>query len=67
MRRKMMAAVLTMAMVTAMVSGCGSSTDTANAGNSTNEAASAEATETAKTMHRILQTEPCTKLESYSM
>jgi putative ABC transport system substrate-binding protein len=48
MRRKMMAAVLTMAMVTAMVSGCGSSTDTANAGNSTNEAASAEATETAK-------------------
>ena len=48
MRRKMMAAVLTMAMVTAMVSGCGSSTDTANAGNSTNEAASAETTETAK-------------------
>lgn len=48
MRRKMMAAVLTMAMVTAMVSGCESSTDTANAGNSTNEAASAEATETAK-------------------
>ena len=48
MRRKMRAAVLTMAMVTAMVSGCGSSTDTANAGNSTNEAASAEATETAK-------------------
>lgn len=44
----MMAAVLTMAMVTAMVSGCGSSTDTANAGNSTNEAASAETTETAK-------------------
>ena len=49
MRRKMMAAVLTMAMVTAMASGCGSSADTANAGSSTNTAeSSADATETTK-------------------
>ena len=49
MRRKMMAAVLTMAMVTAMVSGCGSSTDTANAGNSTNTTeSSADAADSAK-------------------
>ena len=36
MKRKMMAAVLTMAMAAAMIGGCGNSTDTSNAGNSTN-------------------------------
>ena len=36
MKRKMMAAVLTMAMAATMIGGCGNSTDTSNAGNSTN-------------------------------
>ena len=36
MKRKMMAAVLTMAMAAAMIGGCGNSTDTSNAANSTN-------------------------------
>lgn len=46
MRRKMMAAVLTMAMVTAMVSGCGNSTGTADAGSTDKATDSAQATET---------------------
>ena len=37
MKRKMMAAVLTMAMAATMIGGCGNSTDTSNAGNSTNK------------------------------
>ncbi len=49
MKRKMMAAVLTMAMAATMASGCGNSADTANAGSSTNTAeSSADATETTK-------------------
>ena len=32
MKRKMMAAVLTMAMAATMIGGCGNSTDTSNAG-----------------------------------
>ena len=45
----MMAAVLTMAMVAAMIGGCGNSTDTSNAGNSTNTTeSSADAADTAK-------------------
>ena len=48
MKRKMMAAVLTMAMVATMASGCGNSADTANAGSSTNTAESSDATETTK-------------------
>ena len=49
MKRKMMAAVLTMAMAATMIGGCGNSTDTSNAGNSTNTTEnSADATDTAK-------------------
>lgn len=49
MKRKMMAAVLTMAMAAAMIGGCGNSTDTSNAGNSTNTTeSSADAADTAK-------------------
>ena len=49
MKRKMMAAVLTMAMAAAMIGGCGNSTDTSNAGNSTNTTEnSADAADTAK-------------------
>ena len=44
MKRKMMAAVLTMAMAAAMIGGCGNSTDTSNAGNSTNTTESSAAT-----------------------
>lgn len=45
----MMAAVLTMAMAAAMIGGCGNSTDTSNAGNSTNTTeSSADAADTAK-------------------
>ena len=68
MKRKMMAAILTMAMAAAMIGGCGNSTDTSNAGNSTNTTeSSADAADSAKDTDRILQTKPCTKLESYSM
>ena len=49
MKRKMMAAVLTMAMAATMIGGCGNSTDTSNAGNSTNTTeSSADAADTAK-------------------
>ena len=49
MKRKMMAAVLTMAMAATMIGGCGNSTDTSNAGNSTNTTEnSADATDTAQ-------------------
>ena len=49
MKRKMMAAVLTMAMAATMIGGCGNSTDTSNAGNSTNTTESgADAADTAK-------------------
>lgn len=49
MKRKMMAAVLTMAMAAAMIGGCGNSTGTSNAGNSTNTTeSSADAADTAK-------------------
>lgn len=49
MKRKMMAAVLTMAMAAAMIGGCGNSTDTSNAGNSTNTTeSSADAADTAR-------------------
>lgn len=49
MKTKMMAAVLTMAMTAAMISGCGNSTDASNAGNGTNTAeSSADATENTK-------------------
>ena len=48
-KRKMMAAVLTMAMAATMIGGCGNSTDTSNAGNSTNTTeSSADAADTAK-------------------
>ena len=49
MKRKMMAAVLTMAMAATMIGGCGNSTDTSNAGNSTNTTeSSADAADSAK-------------------
>ena len=49
MKRKMMAAVLTMAMAAAMIGGCGNSTDTSNAANSTNTTeSSADAADSAK-------------------
>ena len=49
MKKKMMAAVLTMAMAATMIGGCGNSTDTSNAGNSTNTTeSSADAADTAK-------------------
>ena len=59
MKRKMMAAVLTMAMAATMIGGCGNSTDTSNAGNSTNTTEnSADATDTAqntadKTVYKV--------------
>ena len=49
MKRKMMAAVLTMAMAATMIGGCGNSTDTSNAANSTNTTeSSADAADSAK-------------------
>lgn len=49
MKRKMMAAVLTMAMAATTIGGCGNSTDTSNAGNSTNTTeSSADAADSAK-------------------